>query len=73
MPYVNESLLEHNIKDESGMKSLWEDEQLDYKMRNLQVSENGLLTKCKVKEFNSDYNYFSSGIIKVPGTKSFTE
>lgn len=44
MPYVNQSLLEHNIEKESGMIRLWEDEELDVKMRDLRVSENGLLT-----------------------------
>ena len=43
-PYVDESKLEGNLDAECGIKTLWEDEHLDYQMNRLQVSENALIT-----------------------------
>lgn len=51
MLYVDESLLEHNIQKECGIVRLWEDEELDIQMRNLTVSESGLITDQKIKQF----------------------
>jgi hypothetical protein len=45
MPYVDESLLDHNTKTESGIQRMWEDHSVHLEMRNLQVGEPGLLTK----------------------------
>ena len=62
-----------NIKEESGIQNFWEDEQLDIKMKNLNVIESGLLSKYKVKEFQSDYEIFTENVIKVPGTRHVSE
>lgn len=45
MPYLNEQQLSNNIKESSGISRFWEDENLDIKMRELRVSESGLITK----------------------------
>ena len=73
MPYVKEDLLKHNINDESGLKNLWEDEQLDLKMRDLRVSENGLININKEQEFHKGYQESAESVIRVPGTRHFTE
>lgn len=44
MPNVNEEMLQHNIQKESGMQRMWEDEDIDYKMRDMRISEGCLLT-----------------------------
>lgn len=45
MPYVDESLIDHSVKAESGISRLWEDDSVHLSMRNLRVGEPGLLTK----------------------------
>jgi len=45
MPYVDESLLDHSLKEESGISRLWEDHSIHISMRNLKVGEPGLITK----------------------------
>ena len=44
IPFVNEDLLDHNLKTECGLSKLWEDYRSDYQMREMRVSECGLLT-----------------------------
>jgi hypothetical protein len=44
MPQVEEGLLEHNIEKESGLQRLWEDEDLDIRMRDMRISEGCLMT-----------------------------
>ena len=43
-PYVDESKIKSNLKDESGILNLWEDEHLDYRMNKLMVNEAALVT-----------------------------
>jgi hypothetical protein len=43
-PYVDESKIKSNLKEESGILNLWEDEHLDYKMNKLMVNETALMT-----------------------------
>ena len=52
MPQVNEELLEHNVKKESGIQRMWEDETLDLKFRDMRISECCLFTEAKGKSFN---------------------
>jgi hypothetical protein len=42
-------------------------------MRNLKVSENGLLNSFKINEFNKDFQISTESIIRVPGTRVFSE
>ena len=56
MPQVNEDLLDHNMFMESGIQRFWEDEQLDIKLRDMRISEAGVITELKAKEFNKDFN-----------------
>jgi len=44
MPQVNEELLDHNLKKECGIQRLWEDDSLDLKLRDMRISECGLVT-----------------------------
>jgi hypothetical protein len=52
MPDVNEDLLDHNLRAESGIQRNWEDEQLDIKLRDMRISESGIMTEFKAKAFN---------------------
>ena len=45
MPYVNESLLDKNMKDSSGIQRLWEDESIHVNLNNLTVNEPGVITR----------------------------
>ena len=47
MPYVDESLLEHNLREESGIQRLWEDEQIELKMRDMRISEGCVMVHQK--------------------------
>ena len=47
MPYIDESLLDNNVKAESGLSRLWEDESLHVTMNNFRVGEPGLITRQK--------------------------
>jgi hypothetical protein len=62
-PYIDESKLAGNLKKECGIQNFWEDENLDYKMNNLKVSENGLLTPMKIQSFNEHLSIFQNSII----------
>jgi hypothetical protein len=53
MPQVNEDLLDHNMLKESGIQRFWEDEKLDIRLRDMRISEAGVITELKAKEFNS--------------------
>jgi hypothetical protein len=55
MPQVNEELLEHNIKKESGIQGMWEDEALDVRFRDMRISECGVITEVKGRSFNSGF------------------
>ena len=50
-PYVDESMLPNNVKENSAMQNFWEDENLDYKMNNLSFGESSLITQFKVLNF----------------------
>lgn len=67
MPYVDESLLDHNVKSESGIVRYWEDDSVHLQMRNLKVGEPGLLTKQKEIHTLSSYQEAVRFAIKVPG------
>lgn len=43
------------MEKESGIVRQWEDEQLDVRMRDLRVTEGGLITENKVNEFNKEF------------------
>lgn len=43
MPSVDESLLERNVEKESCISRLWEDVKLDFKLRDMHISEVGLM------------------------------
>lgn len=49
MPQVKESLLDHNVELESRMHRMWEDEAIDIKMRDLRISECGVITQLKAQ------------------------
>ena len=55
MPSVNEDFLDHNLKSESGIQRLWEDISLDMKMRDMRISEAGLLIKLKSDQVSQLY------------------
>ena len=55
MPSVNEDFLDHNLKSESGIQRLWEDTSLDMKMRDMRISEAGLLIKLKSDQVSQLY------------------
>ena len=55
MPYVDESLLEHNLREESGIQRLWEDEQIELKMRDMRISEGCVMVHQKDRELEREY------------------
>ena len=59
LPYVDESKLVGNVKVESGMQKLWEDENLDYSLNNLSLNETGLLTPQKQASFKQMLHRFN--------------
>lgn len=63
MPNVNEDMLQHNIQKESGIQRMWEDEDLDYKMRDMRISEGCLLTQEKAKAFNREFRKMQEPMI----------
>ena len=68
MPYVDESVLDHNVKQESGIQRLWEDENLHIHLRNLSVCEPGVITKQKEASFLACYKDSVKSAIRVPGS-----
>ena len=56
MPQVNEDLLDHNLRTESGILRNWEDEQLDISLRDMRISESGVMTEFKSQAFNKEFN-----------------
>ena len=67
MPYVDESLLKHNVASESGIARMWEDESVHLSMRNLKVGEPGLITNQKELHTLERYQEATRFAIKVPG------
>ena len=67
MPYVDESLLDFNVKAESGIARLWEDHSIHLSMRNLKVGEPGLLTMQKEQATLERYQEANRHAIKVAG------
>ena len=63
MPNVNEDMLQHNIHKESGIQRMWEDEDLDYKMRDMRISEGCLLTQEKAEAFNREFRKMQEPMI----------
>ena len=55
MPDVDEKYLEHNLRQECGIKKLWEDEQIDVQMNDLRISESCIMTEQKAKIFNEEF------------------
>lgn len=72
MPQVNEDLLDHNMLKESGIQRFWEDEQLDLKLRDMRISEAGVITEFKAKEFNKEFNH-TTKFVEFISARSFTE
>jgi hypothetical protein len=72
MPQVNEDLLDHNMLKESGIQRFWEDEQLDFKLRDMRISEAGVITELKSKEFNKDFNQ-TTKVLEFISMRIFTE
>ena len=68
MPYIDESVLDHNVKQESGIQRLWEDESLHLHLRNLSVCEPGVITKQKEASFLACYKDAVKSAIRVPGS-----
>ena len=50
-PYVDESKLAHNVKEESAIQKLWEDEHSFVTNNNLALNEAGLITFLKDESF----------------------
>jgi hypothetical protein len=67
MPYVDESLLDHNLKAESGISRLWEDHSIHLSLRNLKVGEPGLITRQKEQFTLERYQEATRLAIKVSG------
>jgi hypothetical protein len=63
MPNVNEEILQHNINCESGIQRMWEDEDIDYKMRDMRISEGCLLTQEKAEAFNREFRMMQEPMI----------
>jgi len=63
MPNVNEGILQHNIEKESGIQRMWEDEDIDYKMRDMRISEGCLLTQEKAEAFNREFRNIQEPMI----------
>jgi len=63
MPNVNEGILQHNIEKESGIQRMWEDEDIDYKMRDMRISESCLLTQEKAEAFNREFRKIQEPMI----------
>ena len=63
MPNVNEDMLQHNNNKESGIQRMWEDEDLDYKMRDMRISEGCLLTQEKAKALNREFRKMQEPMI----------
>lgn len=72
MPQVNEDLLDHNMLKESGIQRFWEDEQLDVRLRDMRISEAGVITEFKAKEFNKDFNQTAQALEFI-SLRSYTE
>ncbi len=72
MPQVNEDLLDHNMLKESGIQWFWEDEQLDIRLRDMRISEAGVITELKAKEFNREFNQTAKAMEFI-SMRSFTE
>ena len=72
MPQVNEDLLDHNMLKESGIQRFWEDEKLDIRLRDMRISEAGVITELKAKEFNSQFNQTAKAMEFI-SMRSFTE
>ena len=63
MPNVKEGMLQHNILEESGIQRMWEDEEIDYKMRDMRISEGCLLTQEKAEAFNREFKKMQEPMI----------
>lgn len=68
MPYVDESALEHNMKAESGILRMWEDESLHLHLRNLSVCEPGVITTGKEASFRACFKASTGSVYRVPGS-----
>jgi len=56
MHLVNEDLLDHNLKAESGIQRLWEDGSLDVRLRDMRISEVGLMLPQKCQQIQNQYH-----------------
>ena len=68
LPYVNESILDNNVKKESGISRLWEDDSLHLHMRNLSICEPGVITTQKEASFRACFQASVGSVIRVPGS-----
>ncbi len=73
MPQVNEDLLDHNLQAESGIQRNWEDEQLDIKLRDMRISESGVMTELKAESFNKEFNKITNDAFQFAVTPTFKE
>ncbi|CDW78602.1 lissencephaly type-1-like motif-containing protein [Stylonychia lemnae] len=73
MPHFDESLVKSNLKEESGIQRLWEDESIDIKLRDLRLCESGLLTSVKCREFNKAFLKYTDNNFEIYEKKVFTE
>jgi hypothetical protein len=60
MHLVNEDMLDHNLKAESGIQRLWEDGSLDVRLRDMRISEVGLMLPQKCYQIANEYQKSTS-------------
>jgi len=73
MPLVDEALLEHNLSNEAGLQRMWEDEQIEIKMRDMRISEGCILTHQKAEAFNHEYKTVTEPMIESKYTVKVSE
>ena len=74
MPYINESALDNCLEKESGIARLWEDQSLHLHLRDLSLTEPGVITAQKEASFRQCFKESQGSVIRVPGSsKSITE
>ena len=73
MPHVNEEMLEHNLKDECGITKMWEDEQINIKMRDMRISEGGIMSYQKSQAFNLEFTEATSSVLDLKQSLTLEE
>jgi len=64
MPYVDESLLPHNMPSENGIQTFWEDK--EQRKHDLRVAESGLLTRFKNESFQEHFEKSMESVLEAP-------